>query len=92
LPTVINNLTKQAAYMHESVETFYKDNPDLVPYKTEVAKVLERLESENPGVSLNVLTARAANETRTIIGRLNSMPRRTQLPRLSELDANLGEL
>lgn len=67
LPFVIHNLMATTAKMKESRDKFYKDNKDLEGRKDLVGQVMERVESENAGFSLDEVLKETSNRTRELI-------------------------
>ena len=49
LPSVMQSLITQIADLKATSDKFYKDNPELVDCKDQVARVLEKLQSASPG-------------------------------------------
>lgn len=55
LPGVIKHLTSEVTILQSKARKFYKDNPDLVPHKKLVQKLIEREEASNPGIEFDQL-------------------------------------
>ena len=77
LPFVVQSLMATTAQMQEKRENFYKDNKDLVGKETMVAKVMERVESENAGDNFDEILSKTSRLTRELItsgGNLDTAP------------------
>lgn len=59
IPVMIANLVKTSEGIVGTVEQFYKDNPQFVGAKDLVSKVMEKVDAENPGSSINELLSLA---------------------------------
>ena len=71
LPHVITSLTNQAAYLKSLSEEFYERNKDLAAHKDLVAKTIERVEANNPGMDFKEVLSIAApriRQTLSMIG------------------------
>lgn len=53
IPVMIANLVRTSESVVGAAESFYKDNPNFVQYKELVMKIVERIDAENPGKSLD---------------------------------------
>jgi len=94
LPIVNENLVRRSAVLHKKSEEFYTSNQDLLEHKPVVAQVIERIESENPGLSFDEVLKRAAPEARTAIGAEVGIQKKTFGPtkNLQNLDDVVGKL
>lgn len=69
LPGVVQHLSAQITYLKALSEEFYKNNKDLVPHKKLMAELIEKAESENPGLKYERVVEKAASEARRLIAR-----------------------
>ena len=90
LPTVVTHLAAQAAYLKELSDNFYKQNPDLAKEKMLMARCLEKVEGENPGLKYEDLLPKAARLARSRIsaGKILEGGRE----KLDEYDKRLDEI
>lgn len=89
LPIINENIIRQSAVIHKASSEFYEKNPELVPHKKMVAEVIERIESEEPGLGFDQILRRAAPEAKKLT-QLGA-PIQTK-KRLAELDDVVGML
>lgn len=93
LPGVINSLAAQAAQMQEATGEFYRSNPDLIDHKPLVAKTLEQLEAEHPGLTIQELTAKLVPEVRSKLKNYQKLSGQEEAkPSLDHLDHLAGML
>ncbi|MBT9168556.1 MAG: hypothetical protein DDT19_01903 [Syntrophomonadaceae bacterium] len=59
LPEVVGNLMVQHSALRRTTEEFYRANPSFEQNKLLVAKILEKLDAENPGVDYSKLLEKA---------------------------------
>lgn len=64
LPHVITSLAQQAAYLKKLSDDFYDSNKDLANHKDVVAKVIENIEANNPGMEYEKVLSIAAPRAR----------------------------
>ena len=67
LPLINENIIKRSAVLHEMSRKFYEDNKDLEAHKDMVAKVIERIEGQNPGMDFDKILLKAAPMAREAI-------------------------
>lgn len=70
LPSVLNHLVYQSAYLKSLSDKFYKDNKDLANNKQIMAKAIESVEGKNPGLSYEEILKEAAKEARSTIAKM----------------------
>ena len=66
LPNVVSNVIKQTGTLKSLSQKFYSENKDLAGCKELVAKVMEKEEAENPGVSYDRLLQNVGPKVRQI--------------------------
>lgn len=91
LPSVVDYMVRQTTYLKQLSESFYKENEDLASHRDQVTRVIERLESENPGKSYEDLLEMAATRTRDIIGGSKKVDMYSNFD-LSKADEDLGQI
>lgn len=91
LPTVITHLTNQAAYLKNLTNKFYKTNPDLAKNRKLVARVIEKVEAENPGMTYEELLKESAARARKIIPEMARIPKENPKD-LKTFDKRLNDL
>jgi hypothetical protein len=64
IPSVMSRLLVSIPAQKLLVEDFYKRNPDFIDHKDVVTKVIERIESDNPGKDYSALLVEAEQEIR----------------------------
>lgn len=64
LPHVITSLINQASHLKALSEDFYKRNKDLADDKELVARTIERIDAENPGLNYETILSKAAPRAR----------------------------
>lgn len=93
LPLVIDNITKQAAVLRSSSEQFYNENPGLREHKPLVAKVLEQVEAENPGISYKTLLEKTKPRVyQALQSQSVAKPVNPEKLKLFDLDHNINKL
>lgn len=68
IPDIVKNNIAIMAKLKEANEKFYKDNPDLVPWKTSVATVFGEVANSNMDKNYDQLLPLVAEETRKRLG------------------------
>ena len=91
LPSIIGNLIKTTAETERTVREFYEQHRDLLPYKMDVARMVEKHEAANPGKPLAEIMHAAADDVRRMHAMGRSM-HSTALPALTAMDTSLGAL
>lgn len=91
LPTVLDHLAKQAAYLKELSDKFYKNNKDLAQHKRLVVTVIEKVEANNPGMEYSEILEKVVPEARRRISMLEEIKDEDRKP-ISDYDSRLGEL
>jgi len=71
IPQVATHMAAHAAYMKKLNSNFYKANKDLVSHKRVVAEAINKVESENPGMSYSNILDKAVVKAKEIIPKLN---------------------
>jgi len=67
LPFVVIHLSKQAGYVRDLTTKFYDKNKNLKDKKELLERVIEKVESENPGMSYEDILDKAAEKANKII-------------------------
>lgn len=91
LPNVVDYLIKQSTHIKGLSEDFFKRNKDLVNKKDMLAKLLEQVESENPGLPYEKMLSKVellAKKTKDLEQTVDV----SKKFKISELDAGLGDL
>ena len=70
LPHVMTHLAKQTDYLKKLSVKFYNDNKDLVPHMPFVSKVIEQVESENPGKPYSEILEIAAGRAKEALAKM----------------------
>lgn len=65
LPLVVKNLVVNVSQLKAKSEQFYTEHKDLVQHKELVQKVMERVETKNPGATIDTILSKTAEETRS---------------------------
>ncbi len=68
LPEVVTGYVNQHIQLTETVNDFYRQNPDLAQVKRTVAAVANEVAAGNPGFKLDEVFAEAAKRTRQMLG------------------------
>ena len=89
IPMMIANLVKTSEGIVATVEQFYKDNPNLVSSKDIVGKVLEKLDAENPGSSIQELR-QMAKPTIEQTQKVNGLNQEVTRPNIDKLSKDLN--
>lgn len=92
LPGVTQNLIAQISWLRGHTEQFYKDNPDLVPYKAQVGKAIEQYEAKHPSAKFEEILPKIADDVRRAIPRLSLDKQVPTKPTLDRLDHLAGML
>jgi hypothetical protein len=92
LPSVIDHLTQQVRMLQAMSEEFYKEHPGLCAHKELVAKVIEQIEAENPGLSYKDVLAKAALVASNRISQMPTLSSNSKMPNVKKLDSALGDL
>jgi len=64
VPDIVKHNITLLTALKETSEQFYKDNPDLIPFKKVVATVFEEVAAENPGKNFRELITNVGVEAR----------------------------
>lgn len=91
LPSVLNHLVKQTAYLKDLSDAFYKDHQDLAQHKRLTAAVIEKIEAANPGMKYAEILKKAAPEARRRISLLKDI-KDSDRKSVAHYDGKLGEL
>jgi len=91
IPHVITHLSKQSIYLKTLSDNFYKDNKDLDNNRELVTKVMEKVESENPGISYEEVLKKSATIAREQLSNMKLVTNNDPLD-LEIFDDNLGKL
>lgn len=92
IPGVVDYMVRHATYLNQLSTDFYEKYPELAEHKGVVTKVLEQVESENPGKSYEELLNKTVPKAKEIIsGRNKIMASREEFD-LSKSDEDLGAL
>ena len=67
-PKLVDNMIKQRTFLNDKVDTFYKVNEDLLPYRQFVGFVANELASQNPDWEIDAVFDKTASEVRTRLG------------------------
>ena len=67
IPQVATHMAAHAAYMKKLNTDFYTTNKDLANHKQVVAEAINKVESENPGMSYSNILDKAAVKARKIL-------------------------
>lgn len=67
LPPVMVHLTSQTAYLKKLSDKFYDDNKDLNPHRPLVARVIEGVEADNPGMPYDRILKLAGPKARKLV-------------------------
>ena len=68
LPQVVTTYVQQHIAYRETVQDFYRENPDLVGVKKTLARVANEVTSEKPELTLDQVFTEAATRTRKLLG------------------------
>lgn len=91
LPSVLNHLTYQATYLKTMSDNFYKQNPDLAREKELMAKTIEAVEIENPGMSYEQILEKSAKRARDVLATRNKTFEKNP-KQLEQFDSKLKDL
>lgn len=90
IPGVVDFMVRQATYLNQLSGDFYKNHPELAEHKELVGRVLEQVESENPGTPYEKLLEKTVPKAKQVLQGKKSF--KDQDFSLSKLDEDLGEL
>lgn len=86
LPQTMSHLSKQVDYLKMLSTKFYSENKDLVPHKPLVAKTIEQVESENPGMPYEDILKISATKARSLVSEASKISSQSHT---SNIDNNL---
>lgn len=90
LPNVVQSLITQVSSIKEAKDKFYAENKDLANNRELVAKTMQKLEAENPGLTLEAMLQKLAPEVRKIQTTMNNLPPAQGRPKPETLDHLAG--
>ena len=90
LPNIIHHLIGTAAAMRVLSEKFYKDHKDLADHKMLVAKAIEAVQAQNPGLPLEKIMEQVVPLVKSQIKTGDTV--KTGSMSRTEIDQELGNL
>lgn len=67
IPNIVNTSAQQQAYIQSITTEFYKENADLLNYKSTVAMAIQQVCNEEPNIPIKEALAKAAERTRQVL-------------------------
>lgn len=92
IPAMVTSLIKHSAVMQEAVSKFYSDHPEFKDSKALVAGVIEKLQHEHPGKSVEDLLTLAIPIIEQRIKSAINLDSEIKKPDLSKANAELNKV
>lgn len=92
IPGVVDYMVRHATYLNQLSTNFYEKHPELAEHKDIVTKVLEQVESENPGKPYEELLNKTVPKAKEVLSGRNKIMASREEFNLSKTDEDLGEL